>query len=260
MSVTLPQSIICGYFDCSIFGDLKQSPERVRTIYEIEYFLEDGKLTYTDGISYPIKKGYIKIGIPGERCNSLLPFKTKYVKFSAEGKLAELLETSTRYFRSKKPFEVEKMLDELISLYHTNEYDELLLGGKLLVFISTVITESSITTGSAMEEIIIKAKKYIEEHFKDPIKLSDIAFAVNLSPNYLHTRFRNEVGITPREYLIDCRLKKACELLSTTSKQISEIAEKCGFCNQQYLTLLFKKKYNITPIAYRKDSGCNYLI
>ena len=111
-----------------------------------------------------------------------------------------------------------------------------------------------------MEEIIIKAKKYIEEHFKDPIKLSDIAFAVNLSPNYLHTRFRNEVGITPREYLIDCRLKKACELLSTTSKQISEIAGKCGFCNQQYLTLLFKKKYNITPIAYRKGSGCNYLI
>ena len=260
MSMTIPQSIICGYFDCSIFGDLKESPERIRALYEIEYYLEDGTLTYTDGIAYPIKKGHIRVGTPGERCNSLLPFKTKYVKFSADGKLADLLDKSPHYFHSRRTFEVEKMLDEMISLYHTNEYDELMLGGKLLVFISTVIADASITTGSADNEIIIKAKKYIEEHIKDPIKLSDIAFAVNLSPNYLHTRFHNEAGITPREYLIDCRLKKACELLSTTSNSISEISEKCGFCNQQYMSLLFKQKYEMTPTAYRKSSGCNYLI
>lgn len=260
MSMTIPENIVCGYFDCSIFGDLKESPERIRTLYEIEYYLEDGKLTYTDGTSYQIKKGHIRIGTPGERCNSLLPFKTKYVKFSANGKLADLLDNSPRYFRSRRPFELEKMLDEMIPLYHTNEYDELILGGKLLVFISTVLADASITTNAATDEIIIKAIKYIEDNLKDPINLSDIAYAVNLSPNYLHTRFRKEVGITPREYLIDCRLKKACELLSTTSNSISEISEKCGFCNQQYMSLLFKQKYEITPSAYRKGSGCNYLI
>ena len=88
--ITLPENIVCGYFDCSIFGNLRESPIRIRRLYEIEFYLEDGKLTYSDGVAYPIKKGCIRIGVPGESCNSILPFKTKYVKFSAEGELAAL--------------------------------------------------------------------------------------------------------------------------------------------------------------------------
>lgn len=261
MSIILPENIICSYFDCSIFGDLKESPERVRTLYEIEYFLEDGRFTYTEGISYPIKKGYIRVGAPGEKCNSLLPFKTKYVKFSAEGKIGESLKSIPRYFKCHRPFETEKMLDELISLYQSDNRDGILLGGKLLVFISSVISDSKLSSASnTQNDAVQKAKKYIEEHISDPITLSDIAEAVNLSPNYFHSLFVSVEGITPREYLHEHRLSLACILLRTTSKSHSDIAEKCGFCNQQYMSLLFKKKYGISPKEYRKNSGRNYLI
>ena len=261
MSLTLPENIKCGYFDSDIFGDFKESPERVRTLYEIEYYLEDGKFTYTEGVAYPIKRGYIRIGTPGERCNSLLPFKTKFVKFSAEGKIGELLKSSPHYFKSHRPFETEKMLDELIALYQSEDSDGVLLSGRLLVFISSVISDSKISSVSdAKNDAVKKAKKYMSEHISAPLTLLDIAKAVNLSPNYFHSLFVSIEGITPREYLNEQRLSLACELLRTTSNSHSDIAERCGFCNQQYMSLLFKRKKGISPKEYRKNSGRNYLI
>lgn len=261
MSLNLPESIICGYFDCGIFGDLKQSPERTRSLYEIEYYLEDGAFTYTDGVAYPIKKAYIRIGVPGERCNSLLPFKTKYVKFAAEGSLGETLKNTSRYFKCRSPFETEKMLDELIVLYQAEERNELLLCGKLLVFLSSVTADSSgHLHPSTKSDTVEKAKKYISEHISEPITLSDISEEVHLSPNYFHSLFKSVEGTTPREYLTEYRLRLACELLRTTSLSLSDISERCGFCNQQYLSLLFKKRFGVSPKTYRKNSGQDYLI
>ena len=119
MDLLVPKNIVCGYFDCSIWGDLKQSPQRTRTLYEIDYYLEDGKYTYSDGMAYPIKKGYIHIGVPGESCNSLLPFKAKFLKFHAEGDIKARLESATRYFQTTHPHETERMLDEMISLFQS---------------------------------------------------------------------------------------------------------------------------------------------
>ncbi|MBE6689366.1 MAG: helix-turn-helix transcriptional regulator [Ruminococcaceae bacterium] len=261
MNITLPQNVICGYFDCSIFGDLKQSPERVRTLYEIEYYLEDGKLTYSDGVAYSIRKGYIRIGVPGERCNSLLPFKTKYVKFSATGELSERMQHVPKYFKCRHPIEVETLFDELISLQASHEFDSVMFSGKLLVLLATVISDSkNAPSGSVKNDTVFKSKKYIEENIDKTVTLSDIAGFVNLSPNYFHTLFSDIEGITPREYITKYRLSLVCELLRTSSLSLSEISDRCGFCNQQYMSLLFKKSFGLSPRAYRRNSGKDYLI
>lgn len=258
-NLSLPYGLICGYFDCSVFGDLKKSPVRTRTLYEIEFYLEDGRFTYTDGNAYQIKKGHIRIGSPGEITYSLLPFKTKYIRFSVDGILAETFRYLPRYFRSHRPYEIEKMLDEIISLQQSQK-NNILLAGKLMIFISTVIEDSKTALISGVNESVLEAKSFIDTHVGESITLEDIAIAVNLSPNYLHTIFKKLVGTTPRDYLTEKRLNLACELLSTTSLPLSDIAERCGFCNQQYMSLLFKKRFLKTPIEYRKETDKDYLI
>ncbi|MGM9625765.1 MAG: helix-turn-helix transcriptional regulator [Eubacteriales bacterium] len=230
-------------------------------MYEIEYYLEDGKFTYSDGIAYPIRKGYIRIGVPGERCNSLLPFRTKYVKFSAEGMIRERIEAAPHYFQSRHPYEIESMLDSLISLQQTDSNDPLLLIGKLFEFISLVL-EDSMTSAESFDTytIVRKTKQYIETHADKRIRLADIAYAVSFSPNYLHTVFHRGTGMTPREYLTEYRLRHAAELLSTTSLAFSEIAERCGFSSQQYMSTLFRQKFNMSPSQFRRESEHNYLI
>lgn len=261
MNLVVPENIVCAYFDGSVFGNLKQSPLRTRTLYEIEYYLEDGKFTYSDSIAYPIRKGYIRIGVPGETCNSLLPFRTKYVKFSAEGLIRERIEDAPRYFQSRHPYEIESMLDSLISLQQSDSNDPLLLIGKLFEFVSLVL-EDSMTSAESFDTytIVRKTKQYIETHADKRIRLADIAYAVSFSPNYLHTVFHRGTSMTPREYLTEYRLRHAAELLSTTSLAFSEIAERCGFSSQQYMSTLFRQKYNMSPSKYRRESGHNYLI
>lgn len=255
----LPRDIISGYFDCSLFGDLKRSPERVRTLYEVELYLEDGRYTYTDGVAYPIKKGHLRIGSPGEKTYSLLPFRTKYIRFSANGRLAEIFGSLPRYFRSRHPFELEVMMDEIISLQQSQKND-LMLVGKVMTLLATVVKESESSMIEGVSEAVLEAKSFINTHLSEPISLTDVASAVNLSPNYLHTVFKRSVGMTPRDYLTEKRLSLAAELLCTTSLPISEIAERCGFCNQQYLSGMFSKRFSLTPSAYRRKNVNDYLI
>lgn len=257
--ITLPRNIICGYFDCSIFGNLKRSPTRIRTLHEIEFYLEDGRITYTDGVAYQIKKGHVRIGSPGEVTYSLLPFKTKFIRFTASDRIKKEIDLLPRYFRSHRPYELEKMLDELITLQQT-KVNDILLAGKLLVFIDSIIRDSETSLISGVSDSVLEAKSYIDAHVGDQITLTDISKAVNLSPNYLHTIFKQLLGTTPRDYLTEKRLRFTCELLSTTSLPLSEIAERCGFCNQQYMSQLFKKRFSVTPMEYRRTTVKDYLV
>ena len=108
-------------------------------------------------------------------------------------------------------------------------------------------------------ETVSAAKKYIQSHFQEKITLTDMAKAVHLSDIYFHTVFTESTGISPHEYLIDCRLEHAKKLLWNTAINISEVSEKSGFGAQQYLTRVFKKKVGMTPAMYRKNFQKNYL-
>ena len=104
--LTLPSQITCGYFDSSEFGTLRISPKRTATKFEIEFYLEDASSTFADDAVYTIRKGYVQIAVPGQVRYSHLPFKTMYVKFCADGELAERLQTAPPYFKSTPPSSV----------------------------------------------------------------------------------------------------------------------------------------------------------
>ena len=134
--LTLPQEITCGYFDCSEFGTLSVSPKRTVTKYELEFYLEDGKTTTTDSHTYDIKKDYIQIAKPGQIRHSELPFRTAYIKFFADGKIAEKLNRLPEYFRNSNPQQIYNKIDEIILLNESE--NKLLLYSHLLSLLNLV--------------------------------------------------------------------------------------------------------------------------
>lgn len=258
----LPTNLTCGYFDCSSFGNLKVSPKRICATFEIEYFLEDGKNTYANGVGYPIRRNFVRICSPGEERYSELPFQTKYVKFSAEGKLAEILKNAPRYFYVSRSMEVRTLLDEIITLHAMQEWDEIQLYGKLLHYISLLLDDADRTRqmDSYPGGVVIQAQEYIKGHYREPIRLYDIAKSVHLSPNYFHTVFSECCRKTPREYLEDYRIDVAKRFLLVTKLSLSEIAEQCGFQNQQYLSTVFKRKVGCSPAQFRQQQQKNYFM
>lgn len=258
--LTLPENITCGYFDCSEFGNLKVSPKRKVTKYEFEFYLEDGKTTSTDNRIYNIKKDYIQIAKPGQIRYSKLPFRTAYLKFNASGEIAEKIENMPEYFCGSHSQKLYTIIEEIILL--NEEKDSLLFYSKLFELLNLVFLDAEIPAARSGKNyrVISKSKKYIEENFEKSLNLKDIAGSVHLSEIYFHNIFTESVGISPHQYLIDCRIENAKKLLWNTDISITDIAEKCGFGCQQYLNKVFKKETGMTPNNYRKRFQENYIL
>ena len=258
--LSLPENITCGYFDCSLFGNLPVSPKRTVTKYEIEFYMEDGKTTTADNRTYDIKKDYIQIAKPGQIRYSLLPFRTTYLKFDATGDIAEQLDAAPEYFRSSHPQKISSKLDEMILL--SGNQNQLLLYSHLLALLNLIFFDANIPAprNGKNYEIIAQAKRFIETHAKYPVKLKDIADSVHLSEIYFHNIFTESTGRSPHQYLIDCRIENAKKLLWNTAIPICRIAEDTGFGCQQYFSKVFKKETGTTPAAYRKSFQQNYIL
>jgi len=95
-------------------------------------------------------------------------------------------------------------------------------------------------------------KRYIDEHFSEDICLDDLCNVSFMNKFYLVHAFKKDTGMTPGVYIYEKRLKKACHMLIDTNYSIAQIAESVGMSSQSYFAQAFKKKYNVSPLHYRK--------
>ena len=94
---------------------------------------------------------------------------------------------------------------------------------------------------------------YIQSHYREKIKLKDVAQQFYLHPGYCSVLFSKNLGVSFPEYLTSIRMKKACELLKNTRLSVHEIAQQVGVEDYFYFNKIFKKSFGITPGEYRKE-------
>jgi len=99
---------------------------------------------------------------------------------------------------------------------------------------------------------LLQAANYINANYMNAISTSEVAQAVGFSPNYLSRKFRTAAGIGLHEYIVFVRLYHAAQELVSTSDSITTIALRSGYSDSNYFKDSFKKKYGVTPRAYRK--------
>ncbi|MFD0616137.1 helix-turn-helix domain-containing protein [Paenibacillus sp. GCM10027629] len=96
-------------------------------------------------------------------------------------------------------------------------------------------------------------RAYIERNYPEDLSLTDLAGVVYVSPYYLAHLFKVEIGISPIQYLIKCRIDKAKKLLSGTKLSVQDISMQVGYSNSNYFNLLFKKMTGVSPGKFRKQ-------
>lgn len=104
---------------------------------------------------------------------------------------------------------------------------------------------------------VAAAIRYMQEHFRENITLSDTAEAVHLTTAYLSYVFHKETGITFSEYLQSCRINRAKKLLESTDERIQEIGGMVGYNDNRHFGKVFKKATGMTPQEYRKNAARN---
>ncbi len=100
--------------------------------------------------------------------------------------------------------------------------------------------------------ILAKINDYLEENYKNEVSLDTVAEVVNLSKSYLSFIFKENSGLNFVDYVNQFRLEKAKELLRSSSRNISEIAELVGYSSANSFSKVFKKYNGISPGQYRK--------
>ena len=75
----------------------------------------------------------------------------------------------------------------------------------------------------------------------------------HVTTTHFRRLFKEMTGLPPQQFLIQSRLSKAAELLKSTSDPIKEIAALSGWENVFYFSRLFRQKYYISPLQYRKE-------
>ena len=100
-----------------------------------------------------------------------------------------------------------------------------------------------------------KGIEYISANYSYPITVEDIAAYVGLSRSQLFRSFQSVLGVSPKEYLTDFRIKQSCYLLENSNLSITAIANSIGFDNGLYFSKAFHKKKGISPKEYRNKKG-----
>ncbi len=107
--------------------------------------------------------------------------------------------------------------------------------------------------GSNASQTVRAAMAYIQAHYDHPITRAELAGAVALTERYLTHCFREELGITPIEYLNRYRISRAKVLLERGALSITEIAMAVGFSDSSYFSRVFRQETGMAPRAYQQS-------
>ena len=111
--------------------------------------------------------------------------------------------------------------------------------------------DSSASINNVKNHHLKKAVIYIESHYQDNITLENITKAASINHSTLTRLFKDELGITPIEYLWRYRITVAKKHLEFTNLPVKYICIRCGFKTVQHFSRKFEEYTNNTPTAFR---------
>lgn len=108
------------------------------------------------------------------------------------------------------------------------------------------------TLGSVRSGRLRSAVVFIESRYREEVTLSDISSAAKLNVNSLNVLFREELGVTPMNYLLNYRVAAAKKKLEFTDLPVGEIAALTGFKTASHFCRKFGEATGMTPTEFRK--------
>ena len=102
--------------------------------------------------------------------------------------------------------------------------------------------------------ILKNALRYIDKHYRENVRLDEVANYVGLNSSYFSTIFKKEMKIIFSQYITGKRIEEACRLLKNTNMSLVAIASELGFDNQSYFSRSFKKHIGMSPKKFRHET------
>lgn len=160
--------------------------------------------------------------------------------------LPAIFDGRAKFFEKTSDKETIKCFDEICSKEEKDSLEIMAYVYRLihLLYENNLLELAKETQRSdAVMEII----EYIEEHFNQEISTATICEYFGYSAEHFCRKFKDATGLTPMNYLKIYRMEEARKLLQLGERNISKIAEECGFTDPNYFTRCFKSHFGYPP-------------
>lgn len=134
---------------------------------------------------------------------------------------------------------------------------EMMVKAKLLVLLSDIqrsygmVSADAANTSVRYRKVMQKVQTYIADHYTEDLSVEKLADMVHISPSYFFQIFREVNGLSPKDYIIRMRVMAAIHMLETTSEDVLDIAQACGFNSLSNFYTAFKRVAGKSPVKYR---------
>lgn len=227
--------------------------------------IQSGKLDFNyRGKKISANKGLINLCNPGEVHDGFSKNGWAYKMFYVDTKLMSELSSSISGKRNDIPFfkdgviedeDLAKKIEELHILMFdeyafTIEKEEMFL--KVVIEFIKKYADSFIPIEKLYKskDVISKSIEFINDNLSENITVSKLSQEANLSLYYFIRVFKEEIGLTPKEYIIQQRVRKVKELI-LKKQPLSQIVYECGFYDQSHMIKYFKAYTGINPSFYK---------
>ena len=222
--------------------------KNAHSFYELVYYPHGSGATTIDGTEYLFSPNTFVVIPPNVEHD-----ETRYtdctilcLSFSCEGDSLQIGHYSDE---TKKVYKVLKeILKETVNQAYG--YQEMIATKLTELFLHVARLQNSNTSSSKNFEYIIN---YLKENYYEKIQLTDCANQLNISYDYFQHKFKNLTGKSPQKFLLEQRLNAAKELLLYGGYNCTEIAYRCGFSTSAQFSMLFKRKYGVSPQQYKNS-------
>ena len=152
----------------------------------------------------------------------------------------------------------EAMFHEMMYLVQNRKEPPFHLIGHLYLFLDYLTRSAAplqTPTHSKLRDFYIKeALTFIEQNFQNDISVEDIAAVCGLNRSYFGKIFKDAIGKSPQEFLLDYRMIKATELLRYTSLSVADVGNAVGYPNALHFSRAFKNRYGLSPRAWKNEN------
>ncbi len=260
----------CGYAKCE---PLHSPGPGVRPNYVIHYILEGAGQYKVDGQRFHLEAGQGFILEPNVltfyQADQRRPWSYVWVGFSGPRAPEYLSYLGFNHnhliFKSSESERIRDLVFQMLGSGKNSPKNEFYLHGLFFEFFSCLIDEdmpqqqedldhNRETTNRYLREAIA----YIQQHFSEGLRVSDLADHVAVSRGYLYQIFNETLGMSPKQYLTNFCMTRATELLTLDDQPVEEVAKSCGYPNPVAFSALFRKRMGMSPTQYRTQVSAGY--
>lgn len=248
------------------------SPHAHAELFEIAYFVRGSADWWIERQDYHVTAGQVFITKPGERHGArdemFHPHEHWQIQirpsaapsdFIPGPMLDALAGLQLRCFAAS-PATEDRMRRILLEHKRPQAFSTLAVRAALCELLVGVVRDhglaaASVAAGRHCPQKVRAILEWIDASLAEIESTTDIAEQAGMSVRQFHRLFRQELNVSPNEYLVERRVEAAKRLLADASLSVTEIAFRVGFSSSQYFSTVFKAVTGITPSRFR-DTAC----